>query len=308
MLYINHVHLFSLYLFPQKIEDFVLQKKQVANINQITWGGVGSFGWKTFGVGSLPPKGDGWTKTHPVRRCVQKSLDSSSWNWCAHIIAKLTSKHVSLELNLLKLLPNQVWRYHILDPQICSSPLLLKNGDVGNDFPKKPHNYPPSSRHLPHTCSCKEMSIASMDFLKQMDTTRFSWPKKAWGKNHILKKKKRWRIAATTSYHPCIPSLKLTACPKNWWLEDDSFPFGIRLICRGELLVLGRVLYLYLHLLYVHDKSREIYHTWMVCIMHQQKETQIHTMEPFRFFPNGLVAMNSSLSSTASNLCGGSAG
>ncbi len=75
------------------------------------------------------------------------------------------------------------------------------------------------------------------------------------------KKKKRWRIAVTTSYHPCIPSLKLTARPKNWWLEDDSFPFGIRLIFRGELLVLGRVLYLYLHLLYVYDKSREIYHT-----------------------------------------------
>ena len=30
-------------------------------------------------------------------------------------------------------------------------------------------------------------------------------------------------------------------CPENWWLEDDSFPFGARPIFIDELLVSGRV-------------------------------------------------------------------
>lgn len=49
--------------------------------------------------------------------------------------------------------------------------LMQRSGRAsGTTFPQKTprHNYPPGLPAIcTHTCSCKEMSIASMDFLKQ---------------------------------------------------------------------------------------------------------------------------------------------
>ena len=69
---------------------------------------------------------------------------------------------------------------------------------------------------------------------------------KWWGftppKNEGLGPEKWW--VHLPSFFQAWKSLECFAhihCPENWWLEDDSFPFGARPIFIDELLVSGRV-------------------------------------------------------------------